>query len=160
MIKIINNWIKMLVHSWLFSYDYDICIQEGGKLPLRTYKRDAGYDLFVSKSVTVSPGEGANVSVGVSVRSRIPAWILLTNRSSTLMRYGLIVDSGVIDGDYIGELYIKVFNPTKKDIHIPPDTRIAQIIIMPHTSIIPHYVSHLPIKKGARNTKGFGSSGQ
>ncbi len=160
MIKILNNWIKTIVHSWLFSYDYDIHIMEGGTMPVRTYKRDAGYDLFVSKSTTIPAGGRTNVSVGVSARSRIPAWIWLTGRSSTLLRYGLIVDSGVIDGDYTGELSIKIFNPTKEDIHVPPESRIAQIIIMPHTSMNPHFTGYLSNKSGARNESGFGSSGR
>lgn len=161
MFRWLNNLLKRAIHLWLFSYNYDIHLMEGGKVPIRAYKRDAGYDLYTSKSVTLSwKDRRKNISTGISIRSKIPAWIMMVGRSSTLMRYGIMIDSGIIDGDFIGELYIKAYNTTNETVHIPPDTRIAQIIVIPHTNIKFQPVECLVPKGGARNTYGFGSSGK
>ena len=160
MIRLINNFFKMLFLRWLFTYDYDIHLMEGGKSPIRIYKRDAGYDLYVSKSVKIPPRGKIQVPTGVAMRSKIPAWILLTNRSSTLARHGIIIDNGIIDGDYIGELFISAYNSTGETVHIPPDTRIAQIIVLPHTSIKFNMTDYFSRKRDARNENGFGSSGK
>lgn len=156
----INQWLKKMVHKWLFSYNYELQILEGGTIPTKPFKNDAGYDLYVSRSTLIKAGEITNVPTGVACKNKIPAWILLTGRSSTLVRHGLIVDDGIIDGDYTGELFIKVYNPSNEDFHVYPTMRIGQIIVMPHTSIKFSFTDSLTTKKGERGNRGFGHSGE
>jgi len=160
MIKFINNKIKEAIKSYLFSYDYDLVLLEGGRMPTRAYKNDAGYDLYVTRAVTIPAGKIVNIPTGVACKSKRPAWIMLTGRSSTLVKYGLMVNDAVIDGDYTGELSMKVYNTTKAPVHIPPHARLGQIIVLPHTQVKFSFKDKLHVKKGGRGTRGFGSSGK
>lgn len=156
----ISRLIRRLVHKWLFTYDYDLQILEGGQCPTQPYKNDAGYDLYVSKSTTIKPGQTTNVPTGVACKNRIPAWIWLTGRSSTLVRHGLIIDDGIIDGDYVGELFMKVYNPGDKEFHVYPGMRIGQIIVMPKTYVRFNKKDQLRVRPGERGHNGFGHSGK
>lgn len=156
----INNFLKLKIHKWLFTYEYLFALREGGKMPIRIYQNDAGYDLYVSENTVVRARSMINVPTGVSCLSKIPAWILLTGRSSTLLKHGLMVNDGVIDGDYTGELFIKVYNPNEKDVLVPKGMRIGQIIVLPHTNIKFNRVVSIQNRiKNARGDRGFGSSG-
>ena len=161
MLKIINNVIKKIIHKWFFTYDFDIKLLEGGKnAPMRTYKKDAGYDLVVNKSVKIPVGEMVNVPTGVACKSYgVPAWIFLTGRSSTLLRHGIVVDNGIIDDGFTGELFVKVFNITKKVVWLRPDMRIGQMIVIPHTNCKFSFINEFRIKKHERGNNGFGSTG-
>lgn len=156
----VNKFIKKVIHKWLFSYEYDLQILEGGRIPTQPYKNDAGYDLYVAKNTVIKAKQMTNVSTGVACKNTIPAWILLTGRSSTLIRYGLIVDDGIIDGDYTGELFIKVYNPGNKDFIIYPGMRIGQIIVIPKTFIRFRMKGVLRVRPGERGFHGLGHSGQ
>jgi len=161
MLKKINNKLKKVIHSWLFTYDYHFMIEENGRLPIRAYKNDAGYDLFISESIKIKSKQMSNIATGVSCLGHRPAWILLTGRSSTLINHGLIVNEGVIDADYTGELFVKIYNPTEHDVFLNKGMRVAQIIVIPHTSIKMEKVKNLNNKKKSiRGSKGFGSSGK
>lgn len=161
MIKYINNKLKNLIHRWLFVYNYDVIVNQDARLPTRMFKNDAGYDLFVLRSICIPKRKMVNVPTGVFCKSnKIPAWILLTGRSSTLHRHGLIVNNGIIDGDYIGEMFISVYNPTGADIWLYPNMRIGQMIVIPHTTIKFSYVDKFNIGEGERGECGFGSTGK
>ena len=154
------NWLKKIIHKWLFTYTFDLQVIGGGKPPIRVYKNDAGYDLTVLSSINIPAGEMINVPTGVRCKSTgVPAWLLLTGRSSTLIRHGLIVDDGIIDDGYTGELFIKVYNVTKKDVRLHPDMRIGQMVPMIHINCNFRYREKFKVKRGERGDKGFGSSG-
>lgn len=62
------------------------------------------------------------------------------SRSSTFMKFGVILSNGVgiIDSDYCGptdEIFIAVLNPGMEDISIKAGSRVAQAIILPVPSI-------------------------
>ncbi len=165
--KSIINFIRDMISKWLFSYDCYIYIGEGGHIPTQVFKNDAGYDLYTSESISVQPRSRANIHTNIFIKSRRLMWMLLVGRSSTILRYGLMVDSAVIDADYVGELFIKIYNTTDSIVNIPPNIRIAQLIVLPHTHI---NFTELSIKdfnaliyenynNEIRNNRGFGSSG-
>ncbi len=152
-----NNFFKAIIHKWLFTYDYDIVLQDGAKIPTRVYPNDAGYDLYLCKGITVKAKESCDLPTGVMMRNHIPSWLLMTGRSSTIIRYKLHVVMGIIDGDYVGELHLQVTNLSNKDVVFPPHFRVGQIIAMPHTTIRFHQKEKLKIK--GRGQNGFGHTG-
>ena len=154
------NFLRKMVQKWLFLYDYDIVIGEFARTPIRAYKNDAGFDLFVSGAIRIAPNARVNIHTNISMKSKIPAWIWLTGRSSTLFKFNLIIIDGIIDGDFTGELFIKAYNPTGKEIYIPQGERIAQIIVIPHTSIRFKRVPAVVGREGLRNWRGLGSTGR
>ncbi len=154
--------LKRLIHKWLFTYDFHVKLLDGGKeQPVRAYPNDAGYDLYVSRSTLVPAHGTVNVPTGVAIKNNdVTAWILLTGRSSTLHKHGIIVNEAVIDDGYTGEMCMVAYNTTKKDIRLHPDMRIGQIIILPHTNCNFKYVDKFIVKKGERGLSGFGSTGK
>ena len=153
------NRLKKWILDWIFSYDYDVVLMNDAKMPYRAYNNDAGYDLYVYRSTKIPKHQMVNVSTGVFCKSKRSSWLFLTGRSSTLLKYGLLVDIGIIDGDYTGELFVKVYNPSSQDVYLYPEMRIAQLIIIPHTTGKFKVVDKLEIKRGERGEKGFGSTG-
>lgn len=154
------NWLRKALHKFLFTYDVHIMLHDGGRHPTRAYPNDAGYDLYVSKSMSIPPKKYVNVPTGVSIKSTgQPLWLWLASRSSTMMSHGLLVDSAIIDDGYTGELFMKVYNLTEKTVHLPPGARIGQVVPMVHAQCRFTNTDKFHVKKGERGGKGFGSSG-
>jgi dUTP pyrophosphatase len=132
--------------------------------PSRAHDDDAGYDLYVSESVWLNPGQFHDIPTNVRVRLPETMWAMLTGRSSTLRKQGLLVNQGVIDTGYTGELYAGAFNLTDKPVLVEQGQRISQLILMPNATIEtrmfavpPEFFDRL---EGGRGTSGFGSSGR
>lgn len=130
----------------------------GAILPTRGYKTDAGYDLYTVGNYVISPNEFVDVSCGVSVDLPDGTWGLITGRSSTLRKRGLLVAQGVIDEEYTGLLYAGCKNLTDQDVEIKEGERVAQLILheAPGQAFVPSWGT--PRLK-QRGSNGFGSTG-
>ncbi len=129
-----------------------------GKMPTQAYTADAGYDLYVSRKVTIAPKTFVDVHTDISGHLPDGIWGRITGRSSTLRKHGLQVQEGIIDNGYRGELFVGVWNLTDKPVTIEIGHRIAQIIL--HNSISVRWIKVKKLKPSDRNTKSFGSSGK
>lgn len=136
-----------------FNEDY-VC-----KLPTRGYTSDAGLDIYVSEDTTVEPHTFADVRSHTAVNLPPGHWGYLVGRSSTLRKKGLLVNPGVIDNGYTGELYSAVWNLTSQPVKIHAGERVAQLILMPNITpgFHPEWVNS--VTESDRGDKGFGSSG-
>ena len=123
----------------------------------RAHPGDAGLDLFCSESVVVRPGRFVDIPLGVSVEIPHGYWAMLTGRSSTLRKRGLLVNQGVIDQGYRGPLFAGVWNLTDEHVEVPRGDRVAQLILIPLWTGEPVSVLHLA--ESSRGVSGFGSSG-
>jgi dUTP pyrophosphatase len=128
-------------------------------LPTRGYATDAGFDLYVSESVTVPAHGFTDVPCGVSVDLPAGTWGLITGRSSTLRTRRLLVAQGVIDESYTGPLYAGCENLTGEDVEVKQGERIAQLILhyAPGQGYTPSWGTPRPKERGDR---GFGSTGR
>lgn len=133
---------------------------EAAEAPTRAYPDDAGLDLYVSETTKIKPGRFVDIPCAVAVELNSDTWAMLTGRSSTLRKHGLIVNQGIIDPGYRGELYAGVYNLSRKTVTINKGDRVAQLILMPNwtAEYTPQEVAQL--KPSPRGTKGFGSSGR
>ena len=131
-----------------------------GTSPRRAYMDDAGFDLYVSRETTIPPGKFADVHTDVAVELPADSWGMLTGRSSTLRTKGLLVNQGIIDPGYRGELYIGCWNMTNNPITVHPGDRIGQLIIMCNRTAQVSLVESDHLSYHPRGTKGFGSTGQ
>ncbi|ALY08586.1 deoxyuridine triphosphatase [Arthrobacter phage Bennie] len=130
------------------------------QLPTRAYSDDAGLDLFVTEDTWV-PANGF-VDIRSHIKVQLPdwSWGFLVGRSSTLRKKGLLVNPGIIDAGYRGELFSGVQNMTSKPVYVEAGERIAQLIIIGNGTrqiepvLVPELNSH------ARGKNGFGSSGK
>lgn len=129
-------------------------------LPRRAYSDDAGLDLFVSETVTVHPGLWTDIHCNIAVVLPDGVWGLVIGRSSTLRYRGLVVNPGIIDTGYRGELFTCVLNVSVDSVTVEQGERLAQLILLPNVTahFRPEWTDELP--GSPRGTAGFGSSGQ
>lgn len=131
------------------------------QVPTKAYLGDAGWDLYVSRDVVVPAYSFVDVHTDIAIAMPEGVWGRITGRSSTLRKYRLLVNEGIIDNGYRGELFIGVFNLANHDRFIPVGTRIAQILF--HRLVEEWGLQWEPIMvlpPSQRQDKGFGSSGQ
>lgn len=128
-------------------------------LPTRAYPDDAGLDLYVSEDVWLNPSEFKDIPTNVAIELPDWSWGFLTGRSSTLRKKGLMVQTGIIDAGYRGELYIGAWNMLPEPVHVKQGERIGQLIILTNATrrVNPVFVPEL--NEHDRGTNGFGSSG-
>jgi dUTP pyrophosphatase len=129
-----------------------------GRVPYNKYRGDAGYDLFISRPALIAPRSFADVHTDVAIEMPRGLWGRITGRSSTLRKRGLLVNEGVIDGEYRGELFIGVFNLQDDAVQVEEGDRIGQIIFQSQEIVTWEERKTLTISD--RGTEGFGSTGK
>ena len=107
-------------------------------LPVRKTAGSAGYDLIMSKGLTIQPKTQLTIPTGLRCRIDSGYVLLFFPRSSLGFKYGMrIVNTvGVIDSDYFhakneGHIIIGVENPSDKEIVIKPGDGLCQGIFFP-----------------------------
>lgn len=134
-----------------------LAVESAEELLSRAYPGDAGFDLFCRGGHWIGPGESVDVPLGVRVQLPEGWWGLLTGRSSTLRRRGLLVAQGVIDQGYRGPLYAYVRNMTEETVRVRDGERLAQLIPLP---LFPGTIELVEdLEDHARGSNGYGSSG-
>lgn len=126
-------------------------------MPSYAYPGDAGMDLTVVGRATLAPGEAVDIPTGLRIELPEGYWGRITGRSSTMRKRGLLVNEGVIDQGYRGELFVYVKNLNGHDIFIERGERLAQLILAPIVRMEIEEVGW--IADSERGEKGFGSSG-
>lgn len=129
--------------------------------PKRAYSGDAGFDLVCTKQTIVPTSGFVDVPCEVAVEWPPGYWGWLVGRSSTLRNKRLLVNQGIIDNGYRGELFIGVWNLDGTPVTIAPGERIAQLIPMPLTAN-DLTIDDQPteeLSSSDRGTNGFGSTG-
>ena len=137
----------------------DFVLGEGAKRPYKKYEGDAGWDLFVSRPCTIQPGETADVHTDVRVDMPPRLFARITGRSSSLRKHNLLVNEGIIDNGYTGELFVCAHNLGTEPLHLEPGMRVAQILFHPIEDVRWSQVDDLEIRPGKRGDNGFGSTG-
>lgn len=126
-------------------------------LPSFAYPGDAGMDLVTVKTEELAPGEARDLSTGLHVELPIGFWARITGRSSTMRKRGLLVNEGIIDNGYRGELFVYVKNLTADPVVVEAGARLAQLILQP--IIRPEILECEELAESVRGSAGFGSSG-
>ena len=139
---------------------FQLLLGEGNpRVPTKTYPGDTGWDLYISRDVVIPAHSFTDAHTDIAIAMPEGLWGRITGRSSTLRKYGLMVNEGIIDNGYRGELFIGVFNLTNHDRFIPAGTRLAQLIF--HWLIEDlQWELTVVLPPSQRQDKGFGSSGQ
>lgn len=134
-------------------------LADPGKQPSRAYHDDAGLDLYVSQTTVVPPNEFVDVPTDIAVELPTDSWGMLTGRSSTTRKHGLLVNQGIIDSGYRGELYIGVWNLKNEPFTLHVGDRIAQLILIENRTMDVHLFETDKLSYHPRGQNGFGSSG-
>jgi dUTP pyrophosphatase len=130
-------------------------------LPLPAYATagSVGFDLLCREDTEVAPRKLGLVPGNVIVKTPPGYMLLISLRSSTPRRKGLLVPHGigVIDQDYCGEgdeLMMQVYNFRDEPVTVKRGERIAQGIFVPIMRVNWNEVEDIGQGRG-----GFGSTG-
>lgn len=129
-------------------------------LPARAYAGDAGLDLAACERVELLPGERAVVPTGLAVAIPEGHAGFVLRRSGLAANHGVTVLNapGLVDSGYRGEIWVILLNTDRHETFVVEEgMRIAQLVVLPITSIEPVEVEELPGSE--RGERGHGSSG-
>lgn len=126
-------------------------------------KDSAGIDLpaCLDDKTTVKAKEYVDVDTKIHVEIPQDCFGMVVPRSSIGTKKHLALQNtvGIIDSDYRGAIKLKFFNYGNENITIEDGEYIAQMIIMPYTSVDLQKVDTLDeLSKTKRGTGGFGST--
>ena len=128
-------------------------------LPTYATAGSVGFDLLCREDTEIAPRTLGLIPSNVIVRTPPGYMLLLTMRSSTPRRKGLLIPNGVgvIDQDYCGEgdeLMVLVYNFREEAVMVKRGERIAQGIFVPIMRVAWNEVDDMGKGRG-----GFGSTG-
>lgn len=138
-------------------------VREGAKVPQRATGGSAGLDLCacIDAPLTLNSGETALIPTGVAIAlpsAEYGAFVFPRSGIAIKHGIGLLNSVGVIDSDYRGEIMVGVINQVKESYTIEPGERIAQMVIMPVSTMPVVEVEELD--ETSRGAGGFGSTGR
>lgn len=127
-------------------------------LPSKSDEMAAGLDLSLLESKTLGPGDVALLRTGISALPPPGAYFRINGRSGLTSR-GYLVQPGVVDCDYTGEIFVVMFNSTRETVTFERNMRIAQLVPELYSQYC-RVVEVAELKtEGSRGAQGFGSSG-
>jgi dUTP pyrophosphatase len=128
-------------------------------LPMYATAGSVGFDLYCRAEIEIMPRQLARIPANVVVATPPGYMLLITMRSSTAHRKGLLIPNGVgvVDQDYCGEgdeLLVSVYNFKDEAAFVHSGERIAQGIFVPIICVAWQEVDAMGQARG-----GFGSTG-
>ena len=138
-------------------------VRENAKVPQRATGGSAGLDLCacIDAPITLNGGETALIPTGVAIAlpsAEYGAFVFPRSGIAIKHGIGLLNSVGVIDSDYRGEIMVGVINQISESYTIEPGERIAQMVIMP-VSTMP-VIEVYELDETSRGAGGFGSTGR
>lgn len=145
---------------------YRIPREDGTKVPMPKYAHDgdACFDIYSNnqENVIIPPGETVKISTGLIIEPESGYHVKLQNRSGmgTNNNIQLSHCTGVVDGNYRGEVMIPLYNRGKRCFVVEPEMRICQgEIVADCIADISEVESADDLSTTDRGANGFGSSG-
>ena len=126
-------------------------------LPTRAYEHDAGLDLYAVEAFELAPRATTGVATGVAMEIP-PGHVGLIRDRSSMGKRGITTLAGVVDAGYRGEILVMLHNLNDEVIGFEAGSKIAQMLILPVSTIPVAEVTELG--ESVRGERGFGSSGQ
>ena len=163
------------------AYKIEVEILEGGKLPAKANRTDAGFDVYATEDVTLFPGQVIKHPLNIRMKLPTGSWAEIQTKSG-LGSKGMLVYAGVVDEGYRGIPHViatnlnwnleweshsnggfapkDAQNHNIKPILLKKGDKIAQITMHPHSN---EYFMTQVEKVDTdtdRSTGGFGSTGK
>lgn len=132
----------------------------GAKAPFKKHTGDAGWDLYVSRDCVINPGDTVDVHTDVKVDLPPFVYMRIVGRSSTLRNYNLMVNEGIIDNGFTGELFVCVHNLGTEPFKVEKGMRLAQVLFGVIEDVRWSQVNEIKPTPGKRGNNGFGSTGR
>ena len=134
-------------------------LDENATMPSRAKKGDSGLDLTSVYRTMIPPGETRLLATGLAASVPEGYEIQIRPRSGIALKTELVIKNspGTIDCNFRGEIKIIVKNTSTDLVEIPPNYKIAQMVVCPVLLWEPELVTDLDVTE--RGTGGFGSTG-
>lgn len=136
-------------------------------LPTKATVAAVGFDMYAMEDSEVPSWSTRTIRTGIRATPPCGHYLRLTGRSG-LTSQGFLVQTGVVDPDYIGEIQVVAFNANNFTLNVKRGNRIAQMVPEKYASNCTSVVmelsqvasnDELEQASGSRGTRGFGSSG-
>jgi dUTP pyrophosphatase len=149
---------------------------EGGQLPVKAHKSDAGFDLFAVSDFSVLPGQVVKHAINVKIQLPESTYAEITSKSGNGSK-GLLVYAGIIDEGYRGVIHVVMTNLNHtphttwvdgfqrtillagETLHFKKGQKIAQMILHPYSSDYTLEEVDQLDENTSRGMGGFGSTG-
>lgn len=132
-------------------------LHDGAMMPSQSYHGDVGSDLYVCEDILIPHHSFVDVPIGIAIALPIGYWARITGRSSTIRKWGIQVQEGIIDNGYRGPLFVGVQN-LGREVEVPRGSRLAQLIVKKIERVT--WIEEAELPKSVRGDRGFGSSGR
>lgn len=127
-------------------------------IPQRADNESAGFDLFSTEDVNISPGKRQLIGTGISLAIAPGLYGHISDRSGMAWKKGAHCLGKIIDSNFRGEIKIVLLNTDPyKPLEIKKGDRCAQIIF--HKYYTPEFELVDELDDTERGEKGFGASG-
>ncbi len=137
-------------------------LHANSKLPCKQTQGAACFDLYACSDdvITLAPDERALIPTGLVFDIPKGYSVRIHTRSSwaAVKGIGLSVSEGIIDSDYVDEVFVPMVNNTDKLFNIYSGDRIAQMELVKTIPTEMKRITNCPEKRGGREG-GFGSTG-
>jgi dUTP pyrophosphatase len=168
-----NNTIEQLKKFYNEAYRIEVKVEDGGKLPHKVRRTDAGFDLFATEDIALYPGQSGKTPLNIRFKLPPNTYAEITTKSG-LGSKGHSVRAGIIDEEYRGIVHVIHSNVAliegldeqglplmyTQPLIIKKGEKIAQLIMHPYSN--QYYIEE--VKELDMNTSrgegGFGSTGK
>lgn len=128
------------------------------KIPSKSSKESAGYDLYSTEDVKIESYTRKLISTGIRIKFDKEYYARIAPRSGLSCK-GIDIGAGVIDSDYRGEIKVLLINNSKDTFNVEIGDRIAQLIFEKYENDTVFKLVDT-LEETQRGIKGFGSSGK
>lgn len=132
-------------------------LSKNASLPVKCSELAAGFDLTSPCDCVVKAMDRQLVPTDIALCVPKGTYGRIAPRSGLAYKHGIDTLAGVIDGDYLGNVGVILYNTTKEDFVIKKGDRIAQLILERYESDCDVCVVDA-LDPTARNEGGFGST--
>lgn len=127
------------------------------EMPKKSHLPDVGLDIFMPEKFMIKPFE--TKTIGLKLAVAIPEGFagMLVPRSS-IAEKGLIIQTSIIDPDYIGEIHLIITNCSGNTYIVDKGDRICSLVCV---SILNTYIEEVnELQSTTRGNNGLGSTGK
>ncbi len=157
-----KDWIDTFENDEIIlTDDYSISLAyELVKIPKRSTKHSAGYDICSTAAFHIGPGQEIKIPTGLRCRINPNYFLMILPRSGLGFKYytRLANTAGVVDADYYdadneGHIFVKIRNESDKGLTVGCGDAVCQGIFLPFGITYDDDAS-------AERHGGFGSTGR
>lgn len=132
-------------------------IHEDAKIPTRATEGSVGYDVCCVDDVQLLPWRTTLVKTGLVLNKLPPnTYLRVAPRSGLALNKSLIVNAGVVDPDYRGEIGVVIL-ASNTEHFLRKGDKIAQFIV--ESCMTPDVTEVQGVSDTQRGTGGYGSTG-